>query len=157
LDAFERQRVNYGLGGVAAGAVVGTLIAPGIGTAVGAVLGVFAGLLKGVDSLKEECADTVLKCLDDAEKYADTQLVNKGPEFSHVVRITLDGALEEAFGRLSDAINRLMAIERETMERERGTLESLKGARLALEKCDTDLASLMAKTSWWALSPGDPV
>ena len=70
LDAFEKQRVGYGLGGAAAGAVLGTLIAPGIGTAVGAVLGVLAGLLKGTDSLKQECSTTIDACLNDTESHA---------------------------------------------------------------------------------------
>jgi hypothetical protein len=148
LDAFEKQRVGYGLGGVAAGAVLGTLIAPGIGTAVGAVLGVFAGLFKGVDSLKQECVDKVRACLDGAEKYAHAQLASKGPEFSRVVRITLDEALEGALGRLGDAIAHLMAVERNAIERERTKIESLSGARLALEECDTHLASLVAKPGW---------
>jgi hypothetical protein len=71
-------------------------------------------------------------------------LTNKGPDFSRVVRLTIDEALEDALGRLSDAIARLRAVEREAIERERTKLESLRGARLALEKCDTHLANLLA-------------
>ena len=77
MDAFEKQRVGLGLGGVAAGAALGTLIAPGIGTAVGAVLGVLAGLLKGTDSLKQECIAKIDARLNETESHARSQLKGK--------------------------------------------------------------------------------
>jgi hypothetical protein len=147
LDAFERQRVGYGLGGVAAGAMLGTLIAPGIGTAVGAVIGVFVGLLKGVDSLKQECIDKVRTCLEAAENHARNQLANKKPDFSKVVRVTLDEGLDSAFRTLGDAIERLKTIERDAIERERARLADLTASRLELERCHAHLTSLTATTA----------
>ena len=129
MDAFEKQRVGYGLGGVAAGALLGTLIAPGIGTAVGAVLGVFAGLLKGTDSLKQECIARVEACLNDTESHARAQLQVKRTDLSRIIRLVLDEALEEALGRLNDAITRLMTIERRAIDRERAKLGDLTAAR----------------------------
>jgi hypothetical protein len=143
LDAFEKQRVGYGLGGAAAGAVLGTLIAPGIGTAVGAVLGVLAGLLKGTDSLKQECITKIDACLTDTESHARAQLQSKRPDLSRVIRVTLDEALDEALARLNDAIARLMAIERTAIDRERAKLEALTATRGTLEACDARLMRLV--------------
>jgi hypothetical protein len=147
--AFEKQRVGYGLGGVAAGAALGTFIAPGIGTAVGAVLGVFAGLLKGTDSLKHECLAKIDACLDDAESYARAQLQGKRSHLSRVIRVALDEAVEEALRRLDDAIRRLMTVERKAIERERTKLANLGDARLAREACDERLARVVEKASSW--------
>jgi hypothetical protein len=143
LDAFEKQRVGFGLGGAAAGAVLGTLIAPGIGTAVGAVLGVLAGLLKGTDSLKQECITKIEACLTDTESHARAQLQSKRPDLSRVIRVTLDEALDEALARLNDAIARLMAIERTAIDRERAKLEALTATRGTLEACDARLTRLV--------------
>jgi hypothetical protein len=147
MDAFEKQRVGYGLGGVAAGAVLGTLIAPGIGTAVGAVLGVFAGLLKGTDSLKQECIARVGACLNDAESHARAQLQGKRTDLSRIIRLVLDEALEEALGRLNDAITRLMTIERRAIDRERAKLGDLTAARQGLEECHTRLTRVVESAS----------
>ena len=155
FEAFERQRVGLGLGGVAAGAALGTLIAPGIGTAVGAVIGVFAGLLKGVESLKQECLEKTRACLDDAERHAHAQLAARRTDLSRVVRITLDEALDAALTQLGDAIDRLRVIEKQAIERERAKMSSLTDVRLALEKWDANLASLMARASRRALGIDD--
>jgi hypothetical protein len=145
LDAFEKGRVGFGLGGVAAGAVLGTLIAPGIGTAVGAVLGVLAGLLKGTDSLKQECIAKIDACLNEVESHARAQLQNKRPDLSRVVRVTLDEALGEALLRLNDAIARLRAIERRAIERERAKLEELAAGRRTLAELDSRLTRLVER------------
>lgn len=139
MAAFEKRRVGYGLGGAAAGAMLGTLIAPGIGTAVGAVLGVFAGFLKGTDSLKQECIAKIEACLNDAGSHAQAQLRGRRTDLSRVVRVSLDGALEEALGRLNDAIARLIAVERRAIDRERAKVADLISASRALEECDERL------------------
>jgi hypothetical protein len=146
-EAFEKQRVGYGLGGVAAGAALGTLIAPGIGTAVGAMLGVFAGLLKGTDSLKQECNAKIDACLNESESHARAQLQGKRSDLSRVIRVALGEALEEALGRLSDAIARLMEVERRAIERERAKLADLGEARQVLEACESRLARLVETAS----------
>jgi GTP-binding protein EngB required for normal cell division len=155
FEAFERQRVGLGLRGVAAGAALGTLIAPGIGTAVGAVIGVLAGLLKGIESLRQECLDKTRACLDGAERHAHAQLAARRTDLSRVVRITLDEALDAALTQLGDAIERLRVIEKQAIERERAKMSSLSEVRLALEKCDANLASLMARASRRALGIDD--
>jgi hypothetical protein len=139
VDAFEKGRVGYGLGGVAAGAVLGSLILPGIGTAVGAVLGVFAGFLKGTDALKQECSARIDACLNDAERNALAQLQGKRADLSRVIRVSLDEALDEALRKLSDAITRLMATERKAIDAERAKLERLTSLRSALEEWDRGL------------------
>jgi hypothetical protein len=146
MDAFEKQRVGYGLGGVAAGAALGTLIAPGIGTAVGAVLGVFAGFLKGTDSLKQECTAKIDACLNDTETHATAQLKAKKGDLSRVIRLTLDEALEAAFVRLDDAISRLRAVEQKAMDAQRSKLEELGGTRRALDAYEARLAKIAATT-----------
>jgi len=143
LDAFEKERVGYGLGGVAACAALGTLILPGVGTAVGAVLGVLAGLLKGTDSLKQDCLTRVDAFLSDTENHARAQLQDRRPDLSRVIRVTLDEALREALGRLNEAIARLMAVERRTIDGERAKLEQLTAAHRTLEDCDVRLAALV--------------
>jgi hypothetical protein len=147
MDAFEKQRVGYGLGGVAAGAVLGTLIAPGIGTAVGAVLGVLAGLLKGTESLKLECIAKIDSHLSDTEGHAHAQLQGKRPDLARIIRLVLDEALEDALGRLNDAITRLMTIELRAIETERAKLERLTATRHTLEECDRRLIGLVEMAS----------
>jgi hypothetical protein len=146
-EAFEKQRVGYGLRGVAAGAALGTLIAPGIGTAVGAVLGVFAGLLKGTDSLKHEYLAKIDASLQETEDYARAQLQGKRSHLSRVIRVALDEAVEEALRRLNDAIRRLMTVERNAIERERRKLTKLSEARRAREACDERLARIVERAS----------
>ncbi len=156
LDAFEKQRVGFGLKGVAAGAVLGTLIAPGIGTAVGAVLGVFAGLLKGTDSLKQECFARIEACLNETESHARAQLQGKRADVSRVIRVALDEALQEELGRLEGAITRLMSVERRAIDREREKLGSLTTTLRALETCDERLARVVERASCANAEPGVP-
>jgi hypothetical protein len=143
MNAFEKQRVGYGLGGVTAGALVGTLIAPGIGTALGAVVGVLAGLLKGTDSLKQECQSNINACLDGVTDYARAQLQERRPDFSRVIRVTLEERLEEALGRLGGAIARLMVVERQSIDAERSKLERLAALRRDLEASEGRLEALL--------------
>jgi hypothetical protein len=143
MNAFEKQRVGYGLGGVTAGALVGTLIAPGIGTAVGAVVGVLAGLLKGTDSLKQECQSKIDACLDGVADHARAQLKERRPDFSRVIRVTLEERLEEVLGRLGGAIERLMVVERRSIDAERRKLERLAGFRSDLEASEERLGALL--------------
>jgi hypothetical protein len=143
VDAFEKGRVGYGLGGVAAGAVLGSLILPGIGTAVGAVLGVFAGLLKGTDALKQECIARIDACLNDSERHALEQLQAKRVDLSRIIRVSLDEALDEALRRLGDAIERLMATERKAIDAETAKLERLTDQRDALEEWDRRLTKVV--------------
>jgi hypothetical protein len=142
LDAFERQRVGYGLGGVAAGAALGTLVLPGVGTAIGAFLGVFAGFLKGVDSLKQDCLAKIGACLVDAESHAIAQLESKRPDLSRTLHTTIDEGLGEALGRLEQSITRLMELERRAIATERAKLEDLDAARLALARSDVRLGRI---------------
>jgi hypothetical protein len=141
LEAFEKGRVGYGLGGVAGGALIGTLIAPGIGTAVGAMLGVFAGLLKGTDSLKQDCIARIEAWTSDAEGHARAQLQDKRPDLSRVIRVSLDEALAEAIEQLSGAIARLLAIESRAIDGERTKLEKAAAAGHTLEECGERLSS----------------
>ncbi len=154
MEAFEKQRVGLGLGGVAAGAAIGTLIAPGIGTAVGAVLGVFAGLLRGTDSLKQECIAKLDACLNETESHALAQLQEKSSDLSRVIRVALEEAFEEAFGRLNEAITRLMTVERRAIDRERVKLADIGAARVALEECSERVARIVARASTVGCSTG---
>jgi hypothetical protein len=140
VDAFEKGRVGYGLGGVAAGAVLGSLILPGIGTAVGAFLGVFAGFLKGTEALKQECTARIDACLNDSVRNALAQLQGKRADLSRVIRVSLDEALDEALRKLGDAITRLMATERKAIDAERAKLDRLTSLRSALEESDRSLS-----------------
>lgn len=153
LDAFEKQRVGYGLGGVAAGAALGTLVLPGIGTAIGAFLGVFAGFLKGVDSLKQDCLAKIGACLRDVESHATAQLESKRPDLSRILRATIDDGLGEALERLEQAIARLMAVERRAIAAERTKLEQLDAARGVLVRSEQRLARI-AEVAASRLLPG---
>jgi hypothetical protein len=139
--------VGYGLGGVAAGAVLGSLILPGIGTAVGAVLGVFAGFLKGTDALKRECFARIDVCLNDSERHALEQLQKKRADLSRVIRVSLDEALDEALRRLGDAIERLKATERKAIDAESAKLKRLTDLRDALGEWDRRLAKVVDGTA----------
>ncbi len=133
LDKFEGQRVGLGLGGVAAGAVVGTLIVPGIGTAIGAFVGAFAGLLKGLDSLKKECIARLDRCLDDVQQSVAEQIVGR-QAFAGELRASLDDAFDDALAQLESTISRLMALERRVLEDERKKREDLVRLRAMLEE-----------------------
>ena len=134
LDRFERGRVGIGLGGAAAGAAVGTLIVPGIGTAIGAFLGVFAGFLKGLDSLKKECATRLDECLDDVERSVAAQIVGRASSFAEALRASLDEAFDRAIERLEESITRLMALERRVLDAERKRRDDLSRLRELLEE-----------------------
>jgi hypothetical protein len=134
LDKFETRRMNLGLGGVAAGAVLGTLIVPGVGTAIGAFVGVFAGLLKGLDSLKQECVARLDGCLDEVERSVASQLAGRQATFAEELRASLDDALDAALQRLDASISRLMALERRVLETERKKREDLATLRSTLEE-----------------------
>jgi hypothetical protein len=133
LDKFESRRVNLGLGGVAAGAVVGTLIVPGIGTAIGAIVGVFAGLLEGLDSLKKACIGRLDKCLDEVETSVAAQITGRDA-FAEELRASLDQAFDSALAQLDSSISRLMALERRVLDDERKRQEELARLRAMLEE-----------------------
>jgi hypothetical protein len=134
LDKFEHRRVNMGLGGVAAGAVVGTLIVPGIGTAIGAFLGVFAGMLKGLDSLKQECVARLDGCLDEVQRSVAAQIADRQGSFAEDLRASLDDALDAALERLNASISRVMSLESRVLETERKKREDLARLRSTLEE-----------------------
>jgi hypothetical protein len=140
LDKFEARRVNLGLGGVAAGAAIGTLIVPGIGTAVGAFVGVFAGLLEGLDSLKRQCIGRLDKCLDEVEASVAAQISGR-EAFGEELRASLDQALDNALAQLDSSISRLMALERRVLEDERKRGEELARLRTMLEEHVVRIAS----------------
>jgi hypothetical protein len=133
LDRFEKERFDLGLGGAAAGAAVGTLIVPGLGTAIGAVIGVFAGFLKGVDSLKKECAARLDACLDDVERSVSAQIAGREASLAEALRASLDEAFDRALERLEESLQRLMALERRVLDMERRKLEELGALRRMLE------------------------
>jgi len=118
LDKFETRRVDFGLGGAAAGAVVGTLVVPGIGTAIGAFVGVFAGLLKGVDSLKQECVVRLAECLGEIERDVAAQIAGRRSSFEEALRASLHDALDQALERRQESIARLTALERKALDSE---------------------------------------
>jgi hypothetical protein len=134
LDKFESRRVNLGLGGVAAGAVLGTLIVPGVGTAVGAIVGVLAGLLRGLDSLKKECVGRLDACLDEVEQKIAGHITGRHGSFVEELRASLDDALDIALEQLDASISRLMALERRTLETERRKRADLAKLRALLEE-----------------------
>jgi hypothetical protein len=134
LDRFETRRVGLGLGGVAAGAVLGTLIVPGIGTAVGAFLGAFAGLFKGLDSLKQECIARLDACLEEVETSLVAQITSREPSFANALRSSLDEALEQAMQRLDASITHLMTLERRLLATERKKRDDLAKLRAGLEE-----------------------
>jgi len=134
LDKFEGRRVNLGLGGVAAGAVLGTLIVPGVGTAVGAIVGVFAGLLRGLESLKKECIGRLDACLDDVEQKIAAHVTGRHGSFVEELRASLDDALDIALEQLDASISRLMSLERRTLETERRKRADLAQLREILEE-----------------------
>jgi hypothetical protein len=144
LEKFETRRVGLGLGGVAAGAVLGTLIVPGVGTAIGAFVGVFAGFLKGLDSLKQECVARLDACLDEAEKSVADQVAGRQASFADALRASLDEALDQALARLESSIARLMALERRTIDAERKRRASLAALRASLEEHAARFAALDA-------------
>jgi hypothetical protein len=141
LDKFETRRVGLGLGGVAAGAVLGTLIVPGIGTAIGAFVGVFAGFFKGLDSLKQECIERLDACLDDVEQSVAAQIEGRHASFADALRSSLDEALDQAMQRLEASIGRLMALERRVLESERRKREDLARLRAGLDEDVTRIAA----------------
>ena len=143
LDAFEKERVGYGLGGAATGALLGTLIFPGIGTAIGAFVGVFAGFFKSIDSLKQDCLTRIQSMLAEAEQHAVTQLRGKRADLARVIGLSVEEALREAFERQGDAIGRLMSLERRAIEREKATLAALDEARNTLLEHEKRLAQLI--------------
>jgi hypothetical protein len=134
VDRFERGRVGLGLGGVAAGAAVGTIIVPGIGTAIGAFVGVLAGFLRGLDSLKKECSTRLDTCLDDVERSVTAQIVGRQASLAEALRASLDEAFEHALARLEESIARLMALERRVLETERTRRSDLSKLRSILEE-----------------------
>jgi hypothetical protein len=134
VDKFELRRVRLGLGGAAAGAVLGSLLVPGLGTAIGAFLGVFAGWLRRLDSLRDECAARLEACLDEVERTIAARIAESGASFATAVRASLDEALDDALARLEASIARLMALERRVLETERERHASLARLRAALEE-----------------------
>jgi hypothetical protein len=146
LEAFEKQRVGIGLGGVAAGALLGTLVFPGIGTAIGAFVGVFAGFFKGVDSLRHDCLAKIDACIGDAERHALERLAAKRGDMERLLGETVEASLREAFDQLEQAISRLVAVEKRAIAAERERLRVLGETRAPLEEHAKRLDGLVEET-----------
>jgi hypothetical protein len=142
IGAFETKRVRAGLGGVAAGATIGTLILPGIGTAVGAFLGTLASLLESTGALKRDCISKLGTCLDDVERTIRAQLEGSWDRFSQDIRVSLEDALEAALSRRSESIARLIEMERDALEREREALRALSALREDMDRHTARVASI---------------
>jgi hypothetical protein len=146
MDAFERTRVNIGIGGAAAGAVIGTLIVPGIGTAIGAIVGVLAGFLKTTDSLKQDCIAKLDACLADAESQVRTQLEARRPSLAGAIRSSLEEGIDASVQRLGTALDRMIDVEKRTLEKERAKRDQLGRVRKALEENEARITQLLAAT-----------
>jgi hypothetical protein len=150
LDRFEARRVKLGLGGVAAGALVGTLVVPGIGTAIGAFVGVFAGWLKRIEPLKQECLARLERCLDDVERSVAEQIENRQACLADELRTSLEVAFDFALEQLDSSIARLMALECRVLETERQRSEDLAQLRSTLQKNVERIATPLPTRSPWA-------
>jgi hypothetical protein len=113
-DAFERKRVQLGLGGAAAGAALGTLIFPGIGTAVGAMVGVLAGLVEGTGSLKQRAIVHVQAHGAAVEDALAAQL--DAAAVARDLEASLDATIEAVLPRLFEENERTVARERKKLE-----------------------------------------
>lgn len=141
MRSFEQRRVDIGLGGVAAGAALGTLILPGIGTAVGALVGVFAGFLEGVAPLKRESIARVHTHLGSVERDVAARL-GGSPGFARDLCISLEEALDAALRAQNDAIVQLVEMEKEVLARENERLAAVVALRAKLEAHEARFASL---------------
>jgi hypothetical protein len=79
--------------------------------------------------------------------HARAQLQERRPDFSRVMRVTLEERLQEALGRLGGAIAQLMVVERRSIDAERSKLERLAALRRDLEASERRLEALLNQAS----------
>jgi hypothetical protein len=143
MDRFENTRVSIGIGGAAAGAVIGTLIIPGIGTAIGAFVGVLAGFLKTTESLKNDCIGKLAACLSDAETQVGAQLEARRPNLASAIQSSLEEGIDASVQRFQHALDRMLEVEKRTLNKERSKRDKLALVRNALDEHDARIAELV--------------
>lgn len=143
VSSFEDAQLGVGIGGAAAGAVIGTFILPGIGSLIGGALGALASLLVTVDSLKEDCG----RKLDDTFASVEaqiTQALNDGAaDLTEGLLQSVGSVLDEALVHFDGWILGVLDAERRVIEGERARLQHLVGLRTRLERQDEVLRKAM--------------
>ena len=143
VEAFERKRRRFGIAGVGAGAVIGTVIKPGLGTLAGAVIGALAALLERPERLRRDCLARLDAYVGDVRTRIATQLAAKRDDLARGIRFALDQALEQSLVRINDSVTRLMNVEKQAIQSEREQLAQLLSTRGTLEEHDAALSKVL--------------
>jgi hypothetical protein len=149
---FEGGQIALGVGGAAAGALVGTLLFPGVGTLIGAGLGALSGFFMTLDSLKSDCVTQIEKTIGDAKTQLENQLATVGPDVQRAMRDALGHCLTDEVARFQSWIDKVMAAERKLIEQERGKLSHLIQSRDSLLGHSRSLKTLQGEAA--AVSQG---
>jgi hypothetical protein len=140
FEVFEKRRVELGIGGATAGAMLGTAILPGIGTAIGAIVGVLAGFVEGTSTLKRLCVQKAREHVDRVGLELAARFDKTAPQHARDIRASVDAMVAEALHQREGAILRLMDVESRVLAREEEKLGRVVALRDNLQMIEVRFA-----------------
>lgn len=129
--AFDADMLVLGVGGAAAGAALGSLVAPGLGTVVGGLVGSLASRLLTLEMLQEDCLEKLVGEMAAVETRARARFEDLDAH-TEAVLARVGDRLELAIRAYQAAIEALIAEEASRLAAERARLEDLLETRDAL-------------------------
>jgi hypothetical protein len=129
---LDLATIGAGLGGAAAGAIVGALLLPGIGALLGGAIGAFASRFAPQPSLTEQHEAALQRWFAETRRALSTWSDNHADALRDELQTQLAARIDAELSRYAAWIEGRIAEERAAIEAERGRLEALEsvGRRL---------------------------
>jgi len=128
-ESFKTLRIGLGIGGTAAGLIVGTLVLPGVGSAVGAAAGALLTFARTLGSLKRQCQRAVDACVAEPEQALAEQLRASEAEVARELSRAVDESMKRAIARFEQWISEPLEADRAALERQQHGLQDLQALR----------------------------
>ena len=128
-ESFKTLRIGLGIGGSAAGLIVGTLLLPGVGTAVGAAAGALLSFARTLGSLKRQCLRAVDGCLAEPEQALAQELRDSEAEVARALSRAVDESMKRAIARFEQWISEPLEADRAALEKQHHGLKDLQALR----------------------------
>lgn len=129
---LDLATIGAGLGGAAAGALVGALLLPGIGALLGGAIGAFASRFAPQPNLTEQHEAALQRWFAETRRALNTWSDNHADALRDELQTQLAARIDAELSRYAAWIEGRIAEERAAIEAERGRLEALEsvGRRL---------------------------
>lgn len=147
IDSFETGQLLLAGGGMAAGIFIGSLVFPGVGTLIGGAIGALAGFFKTLDSLKNDCVNSVNTKLQQTSVSLVNQIQGKREAVLQSLSQQLRVVMGDAIAQFQDWIDSVIREEEERIQQQRRHLDNLLKTRDTLKRHDKELQRLQKEAT----------